>query len=458
MSEMPPHAALDLEAFATALGSIAWSTERNFVRQKSRDFFWYSPILKARLDGCFGEIVVTPQSEDEVVAVARLCAAHRLPLTVRGAGTGNYGQAVPLAGGVVLDMSEMTEVGDVINGTVSAGPGAKLKDIEAKTRPQGWELRLYPSTRRTATIGGFVAGGSTGVGAINHGLLVDGGIAGLRVVTVEAEPRILELAGPEVNRVHHAYGTTGIITQVRMPLEPAQDWVDIAAEFADFMELAQFCQAVGEDRTMAKKLVTAVAWPIPLYFRTLDAKFTDGAGVGLFMIAADSLPAFDRQLTRHGGREVYRATQTEATVRGQAPIYEYTWNHTTLQALKIDRGITYLQTLFRAPRHLADIAEMIAMFGDELPMHLEFVTLGGQVCCFALQIVRYTSAERLAEIIRIHEARGFTIFNPHTFVLEDGGMKQTDPEQLAFKAVADPMGLLNPGKMRGWDADRPAPR
>jgi FAD/FMN-containing dehydrogenase len=458
MSEIPSHAAVDLEAFTTALGTIAWSTERNFVRQKSRDFFWYSPILKARLDGCFGEIVVTPQSEDEVVAVARLCAAHRLPLTVRGAGTGNYGQAVPLAGGVVLDMSEMTEVGDVLDGTVSAGPGAKLKDIEAKTRPQGWELQLYPSTRRTATIGGFVAGGSTGVGAINHGLLVDGGIAGLRVVTVETEPRILELAGPDVNRVHHAYGTTGIITRVRMPLEPAQDWVDIVTEFADFMELARFCQAIGEDRSIAKKLVSAVAWPIPRYFRALDAKFTDGAAVGLFMIAADSLPAFGKQLTQHGGREVYRATQAEATLRGQAPIYEYTWNHTTLQALKVDRGITYLQTLFPAPDHLAGIAEMIAMFGDELPMHLEFVTLGGQVCCFALQIVRYTSAERLAEIIRIHEARGFTIFNPHTFVLEDGGMKQTDPEQLAFKKVADPMGLLNPGKMRGWDADRPAPQ
>jgi FAD/FMN-containing dehydrogenase len=454
MSETLAHTAADLATFTAALGPIAWSTEPNFVRQKSRDFFWYSPILKARLDSCCADIVVTPRSEDEVIAVARLCAIHRLPLTVRGAGTGNYGQAVPLSGGVVLDMSEMSEVGDVIDGTVGTEPGAKLKDIEAKTRPQGWELRLYPSTRRTATIGGFVAGGSTGVGAINHGLLVDGGIAGLRVVTVEPEPRILDLAGPDVNRVHHAYGTTGIITQVRMPLEPARDWVDIAAEFADFMELARFCQAVGEDATIAKKLVTAVAWPIPRYFRALDAKFTDGAAVGLFMIAADSLAAFDKQLTEHDGRGVYRATQAEAAVRGQAPIYEYTWNHTTLQALKVDRGITYLQTLFPAPDHLAGIAGIIAMFGDELPMHLEFVKLGGQVCCFALQIVRYTTAERLGEIIRIHEERGYTIFNPHTFVLEDGGMRQTDPEQLAFKKVADPMGLLNPGKMRGWDAAR----
>jgi FAD/FMN-containing dehydrogenase len=261
----------------------------------------------------------------------------------------------------------------------------------------------------------------------------------------------LDLTGPEVNRVHHAYGTTGIITHIRMPLEPARDWVDIAVEFADFMTLARFCQAIGEDTGIAKKLVTAVAWPIPGYFRTLAAAFTEGAAVGLCMIAADDLAVFDRRLADYGGRPVYRATQAEVAARRQPPIYEYTWNHTTLQALKIDRTVTYLQTLFPAPNHLAGIAAMIEMFGDELPMHLEFVTLNGHVCCFALQIVRYTTAERLADIIRIHEERGFPIFNPHTYVLEDGGMKQTDPAQLAFKRVADPMGLLNPGKMRGWD-------
>jgi FAD/FMN-containing dehydrogenase len=440
----------ELDAFIAALGDIAWSTERNIIRQKSRDFFWYSPILKAQLEGCFGEILVTPRSEDEVVTVAKLCSTYQMPLTVRGAGTGNYGQAVPLSGGVVLDMSEMTMVGDVIDGTVATGPGAKLKDIEAKIQPQGWEMRLYPSTRRTASLGGFVAGGSTGIGAINHGLLVDGGIAALRVVTVESEPRILELTGPDVNRVHHAYGTNGIITEVCIPLEPAQDWVDIAVEFTDFMALARFCQAIGEDASIAKKLVTAVAWPIPLYFRTLAAKFTEGAAVGLFMIAAGDLPIFLTSLSDHGGRQVYQATQAEVAAKGQPPIYEYSWNHTTLQALKVDRTVTYLQTLFGGPDHLANIAAMIEMFGDELPMHLEFVTLGGQVCCFALQIVRYTTAERLAEIIRIHEDRGFTVFNPHTYVLEDGGMKQTDPEQLAFKRLADPQGLLNPGKMRGW--------
>ena len=78
------------------------------------------------------------------------------------------------------------------------------------------------------TIGGFVAGGSSGVGSITWGILRDrGNILAVRVVTMEAEPRVLELAGDDVQQVNHAYGTNGVITEVEMPLAPALAWVDL---------------------------------------------------------------------------------------------------------------------------------------------------------------------------------------------------------------------------------------
>jgi FAD/FMN-containing dehydrogenase len=200
-----------------------------------------------------------------------------------------------------------------------------------------------------------------------------------------------------------------------------------------------------------KKLVAAVAWPIPDYFRTLAAEIPKGSAVGLFMIGEGSQSLFAGLLEAAGGKMIYQASQKEVEASRQVPIYEYSWNHTTLQALKLNRGVTYLQTLFAGPDHLANIAAMMALFPDELSMHLEFVRLDGQICCFGIQIVNFTNEQRLAEIIAIHEAHGHKIFNPHTYVLEDGGMKQTDPDQLAFKRRADPFGLLNPGKMRGWD-------
>jgi hypothetical protein len=377
-----------------------------------------------------------------------LCVAARLPLTVRGGGTGNYGQAVPLHGGVVLDMIGMRNIHPVVDGTIRVGPGAKLKDIDTQARPAGWELRMFPSTYRTATVGGFIAGGSGGVGSIAHGVLKErGSILGARVVTLEPEPRVLNLRGFEANKVQHAYGTNGIITEVELPLAPVQQWLDIAVTFTDFMQLARFCEQLGSTDGIAKKLITAVAWPIPRYFGTLRAELPAGSALGIFMIAAASIIPFEELLEEAGGRIVYLQTEREIAAAGAVPIYEYTWNHTTLQVLKRDKDVTYLQSAFP---NLALVDEMIRTFGDEVMMHLEFIRMGGAPVIRALQVVRYTTAERLSEIIRIHEERGCAVFNPHTYILEDGGRYVTDPAQLAFKQLADPFGLLNPGKMRGW--------
>jgi FAD/FMN-containing dehydrogenase len=92
------------------LSDIPLTTEPALVRQKSRDFFWYSPVLNQQLRGCAGQAVVSPGNQAEVIRVAAACYRHNVPLTARGGGTGNYGQAVPLHGGVVLDMTALDTI------------------------------------------------------------------------------------------------------------------------------------------------------------------------------------------------------------------------------------------------------------------------------------------------------------------------------------------------------------
>jgi FAD/FMN-containing dehydrogenase len=83
--------------------------------------------------------------------------------------------------------------------------------------------------------------------------------------------------------------------------------------------------------------------------------------------------------------------------------------------------------------------------------HLEFQRFGGRVTASGLPLVRYTTKERLNEIIAVHEAHGVSIANPHVFTLEDGTRhKRADADQLGFKRQVDPHGLLNPGKMRSF--------
>ena len=440
-----------VEQVLAELDGLALETQPQKVRRRSRDFYWYSPILKRELDHVTAAAVVTPRDEAEVVRTVAACHRARVPLTVRGGGTGNYGQAMPLKGGIVLDLSDMARVRGIGHGWVRAEAGIKLAELDAATIADSrQELRLHPSTHKTGTLGGYIAGGSSGIGSITWGLLRDrGNILGARVVTMEAEPRILELRGADIQKVNHAYGTNGIITELEMPLAPAYRWAELLVAFPDLTTAARCADAIAREDAILKKLVSVIAAPVA-HDWLFPERTAPGESVMILMVADIALDAVRDALAAWPARVAYQGFPDQLAPL-QQPLFEYTWNHTTLHALKHDRTITYLQTLFPPPHHLAKVGEMVEMFGDEVPMHLEFVRFGGEIACFGLQLVRYTSDERLLEIIASHERNGCPIFNPHEFTLEGGGMKKVDQVQLAFKREADPLGLLNPGKMLGWD-------
>jgi hypothetical protein len=213
---------------------------------------------------------------------------------------------------------------------------------------------------------------------------------------------------------------------------------------------------VGHEVALAdgivKKLVSVVAWPTSDAFRQVRAHCPEGQAVLMAMVAETSVPAFRSVLDRRHKAGTITFEQPTSDGPGEVPLYEFTWNHTTLQMLKRDRGVTYLQALHPAGRLLESVAEMEALFGDEVVPHLEFLRVGGQVTASGLPIVRFTSEDRLNAIIAEHRARGVSIADPHVFTLEDGaGHKRVDADQLGFKRHADPLGLLNPGKMRSFE-------
>ena len=287
--------AYDIAALKTLIGPIKWEDNPILVRQKSRDFYWYSPVLKRELETVSADVVVSPTSEAEVRAV--LAAAYRLkiPVTPRGAGTGNYGQAMPLMGGVLMNLAEMSKVKSIERGRVVCEPGALIIDVDKAAEASGQELHMFPSTRGTASIAGFVAGGSGGVGSITWGGLRDfGNVLRVRIMTLEAEPRTLELTGEDLHKAVHAYGTNGIITEVEMPLTAHYDWADVIVGFDSFDSAAAYALALGEQDGILKKLVTVVAGPTPhdcfLRHRPL---IPPGDSVVILMIAPHALDAFE---------------------------------------------------------------------------------------------------------------------------------------------------------------------
>jgi hypothetical protein len=431
-------------------------THPQVVERLSRDFYWYSPVLRKQLDGKVGDLVVQPLSADEIQKVLRYCQAEDVPVTVRGAGTGNYGQAVPLHGGVVLDLARMDRIESISDGVAVCQPGVRLGALETEAKKHGWELRCYPSTIVKASVGGFLGGGSGGIGSVAHGGLRDfKTVRALEVVTMEAEPRIVLHEGEAVHDILHAWGTNGVITKIWLALTPAVEWSQCVVAFETFDAAFDFSERIATDESWNKRLVTTFEWPIPSFFTPVKQYAPSGKSLIFFLIASEQLPPLETAARQAGAEITYSGLY--AGLRTLPLLSDYTWNHTTLWALKTDPAYTYLQCGFDPATVRDQMKQLRERFGNEILFHMEFMKNGsGQVIPGAIPLVYYTTEERLNEMISLCREIGVFIANPHVNNVEGGGRYRADNVQLLAKVRYDPKGLLNPGKMITFRAEEVA--
>ena len=252
-----PARAYDWAAFRSEIDGIRVYDDPKQVELRSRDYFWYSPILSEDIGHFVGDLVVIPADEEQVRRVAAAAARLRIPITIRGGGTGNYGQCVPLEGGIILDMTKIDRVLSIEPGRVRVQAGARIARLDDAVRETGQELLMYPSTRRIATIGGFFTGGSGGIGSLRHGMLRDdGNIYSVKVMTLEPEPKIIELHGHDIQKVQHAYGTNGIVMELEIGLTEKTDWIHTAALFDSYDATLRFCLKALEEKLDCYLLTT----------------------------------------------------------------------------------------------------------------------------------------------------------------------------------------------------------
>jgi FAD/FMN-containing dehydrogenase len=414
----------------------------------SHDFYWYSPVLRPLLAHKNGDVAVQPVSVDEILAILHFAGERRIPVTVRGAGTGNYGQCVPLEGGIVLDLALMDKLEEITpDGVAVCQPGLRLGVLETEARKMGWELRMYPSTLVKASLGGFLAGGSGGIGSVTHGGLRDfDTVRAFEVVTMEETPRVVLHEGDAVHEILHAWGTNGIITRIWFALAPAVEWVQVTAAFNTYDQAFDFTESVAVSPQWTKRLATVFEWPIPSFFTPVRQLVREGKTLVLIMIAKTQLDALRAAAVAAGG-EVTFAGAYEGP-RTRPLLSDYTWNHTTLWAMKADPAYTYLQCGFSATESREQFRVLRGRYGDEILFHIEFMKNGNsEVIPGALPVVRFTTEERLNDMIAYCRSIGVFIANPHVNHLEDGGRFRADNIQLIAKQRYDPRGLLNPGKM-----------
>jgi FAD/FMN-containing dehydrogenase len=421
----------------------------------SKDFYWYSPVLKKHLEEKKAEVALLVQSKEELQKVIGILYEHEVPLTLRGGGSGNYGQLIPLYGGAVIDITKMDKILSLEDGVVHAEVGATLRKIELESRLKGWELRCMPSTWIISTIGGFFCGGSGGIGSILHGGIASGdNVKSVTIMTMEAEPKFIKLEERDALTALHTYGTNCIMVEVEMRLGKAYPWEQLIFTGDDWSALLDWTHGIACDSSIPKRLVTQFETPIPTYFKPLKKYIPEDKHCTFLLVDA---PDADRVIA---SAEAAGLSQVFRKPFGEPPkppyITDYTWNHTTLWAIKADPQFTYLQCGFGGD-FKGNLAKLKEKYGDEFLLHIEmtrgnskFKGAQAEVSVGGIPLIRYTTEERLNEIIEYCESIGVGVANPHAFTLEGGGEHEDIAEKRALKDTVDPKALLNPGKMASY--------
>ena len=118
--------------------------------------------------------VVLPRTAEQVQAVVRICARHKIPFVSRGAGTGLSGGALPAPDGIVISLARMNRIlsVDIPNRCVVVEPGVINSHVTQRVAPQGYFYAPDPSSQLVCTIGGNVAENSGGAHCLKYGFTV----------------------------------------------------------------------------------------------------------------------------------------------------------------------------------------------------------------------------------------------------------------------------------------------
>lgn len=417
----------------TRLGVGSISTDPALILKVSSDWSRMSPVLQEKVPaGRYqADVVVRPKTPAEVPVVLKVAYEHDVPITPRGAGTGNYGQATPFDGGILLDLRGLDAITVNEGGTITAGAGARLTAIDRVARAAGRDIWMYPSTK-SSTIGGFVGGGSAGTGSIEHGTTTDGFVVAATIAPMDGSGSTFTVRGADLEPYIHTYGVTGILVDVEFRTDPAREWSAVYGSFATYAELV----AVQRSLLDMRPLPRLASGDEPALVPTLTAPMAlDPERFSLRVIAeASGVGELTDRIRDGGGALVaalddYTETDRLSGMSYNHPIWflqraqpERNWFHMETGGLPVWDDPDAVRTAYDGPVHL----------------HLELHDHGPG----AMVVAEYRGEEALLAGIPKLEAMGVRVHSPHQWYVD-----RAVESAIRTAAVTDPKGLLNPGKL-----------
>ena len=418
------------------------------------------------------DVVVFPADAPQVSAVVRACAAGRVPVVPRGAGTGYTGGAVPVHGGVVLSLERMNRIIEIDEANLVAvvEPNVITGDLQEAVEKVGLFYPPDPASLRQSVIGGNVAECAGGPRAFKYGTTKQY-VLGLQAVLPTGE--IVDTGGKVVKNVvgydltHLLVGSEGtlaIITRIILrliPRPPVQ--ATLRASFRDVESAVEAVTNIIRARVVPAALELIDGDSLEAVARYLDVRTLAPEGTAaILLLEVDGVPAavseeierVARACAEAGATEVRRARDEAERQELWRVRRELSLSLRTIAPLKLNHDVVVPKG--RIPQLFALVRDIRERFGLRIPLF-------GHAGDGNIHVNIMVDPADAAALARAHEAERVLF---EGVVALEGSISgehgigfakapfipiELTPDLIALmkrvKQAFDPLGILNPGKI-----------
>ncbi len=413
------------------------------------------------------DLVVRAQSKEDILAALTLAEKHGVPITPRAGGTGKAGGAIPVLGGVVLDVSRMNQLKgiDRVNLTAVAEPGLITGEFQQAVENEGLFYPPDPNSLENCCLGGNVAHNSGGPRAFKYGVTshyvlgLGLGMIGGTHLTV-GKQTIKGVAGYDVTSLLvGSEGTLGVFTEMtlRLLVKPPE-LSTLLVRFSDEIAAGRAIASIVEhglvprvmefmDQVLVETLIQSGAGSVPQGTGALLLVELDGPNEELVETQSIELAelcekqgAIDVLMARHVGER----NQLWAARRGLSDAVKKRAKHKVAEDIVVPRS--------RAAELLEQLRELsvthrtlIASYGHAGDGNFHVNVLWDDPA--------FDPEPVIGDLFRLVLGMGGTITGEHGIGIAKQKYLPWEKSaadlalQKGIKQLYDPLGLMNPGKI-----------
>ena len=416
------------------------------------------------------EAAVWPTRAEQVADIMKLANEYRFPVVPRGAGTGLTGAAVPVSGGLVLDLCRMTQILDIriTDRQAVVQPGVVYADLEKALLPFGFFFPPDPASGSVCTLGGNVATNAGGMRGAKYGVTRDY-VLGLEVVLPDGRMMrtgshcMKSASGYDLTRLFvGSEGTLGVFTEITLKINPKPS--ALKTGLALFSALRNAGQSVAD--IMKSGIIPSILEILDKnavsVLRTMGEMDLPDANA-IILVETDGYTEAEASFQMDKIRKIFQKNEaTEVVTAGSIEEAEELWKArksvgsiaARLRSHNVSEDVTV--PMSRVPDLLTNVSRIVEKYG------LPFVVFGhagdGNIHPRIMydrsdseQVKRMEGA--VAEIFKLTCQMGGTLTGEHGIGLAKAPYMQLEHDPVALQLMAslkrllDPNNILNPGKM-----------